>query len=274
MKKTATLIIVAGIMGGLVFISTIFASSDPDRFWFKPENFKEYGHSFCAYSMPASYEMVDYTHGIQDEREMVVLRSNTQNNIIVLVKLSEFPKINLQEVRTSNESVRMTMDHQDSQILKHFKMLYLWPVFKTDKIQYFGNDLTIRGIKVRNKEEINTAEFNSVLISGSFHKIGLYKNSPDIFKQLIIPVFDFENPSEGYFAVIRNKTNGAVFFVISVSAPQGKTDDSVFKEFLKTLSFHNTNRPPYPETNYKKVQTKLGPFQSTKEYLNDKEIKK
>ena len=235
---------IGGLCVALVFVKTTFFPpsyglySGWSGIWNPP---LEWQFSFCKYELPATYEFVGFHKGagLEYEKELLFYRSSVSGQGLILLKLREHPKVDLEKVRVMKGKIKKTINYSFTTMEKEgVQMQFLFPEFMITDISSTDNDLILKGDALQNSPEFFETERTKVFyVRGSFTQLGFYKSSKSWLKRYPVPVINFYTPQEGAVAVIKSKQTYKKIIVKNRDGiiPESKLEPSELR-ILDTLS--------------------------------------
>jgi hypothetical protein len=209
--------------------------------WAVPGNITEHQFSFCKYTLGNEYKLLGYSKGTghEYEKELLVYTSATSGQRLILLKLREHPKVDLNEIRVTSGRIRKTLNYSHTEWQEEgIQVQFLEPVFMLTDFTQADDDLILKGEQLEIMPEIIETEKTKILyVRGKFSQLGFYKHPKWLVWRYPIPVINFYTPQTGAIAVIKNKQTEKEIIIKNPDGiiPESKLDQAELK-VLDTLS--------------------------------------
>ncbi len=231
-------------IGGLIILAAIVYLLLPwgalQRSFGTPAWWQKTAYSFGKFQVPMEYKISDYAEGVpghSTEQGIVTLTSDTNPQVMQLIKVRGVSELPSQAVNVSNDDVPNPFRHEIHHISSDLKVINYLPFWHfLSKDLKPSSKIAVKGINVNKREDYETGEANVIFIRGSFQKIGIFKIMPFPWAS-ISPVYDFSIRQDGVAAILRSKKNNEALLVVA-RVPYGKSfDETMVKDFISTVSF-------------------------------------
>jgi hypothetical protein len=209
--------------------------------WAIPGKPEECRFSFCKYVLVNEYKLLGYNKGAghEYEKELLVYTSATSGQRLILLKLREHPKVDLDEVHITRGRIRKTLNYSYTEMEEEgIQVQFLEPVFMLTDFTHADNDLILKGDELESTGEIIETDKTKIFyVRGRFSQLGFYKRPKWFVWRYPIPVINFYTPQKGAIAVIQSKQTEKKIIVKNRDGiiSESKLDQSQLR-ILDTLS--------------------------------------